>query len=585
MASRTNIAIGGAFVAAIAAVLALIPRGDDGGTAKNEDRGRAPATMAADDDDARAEPDGGPVAGDDEISVLSLVGEMADLDHLARLPRAPFAARQASSYDRRSRRPDDGDAWFANDDFATNAAPNLVRVETDPASGSRRYVLLDATGPGAIVRMWTAAPAGTLRIYIDDDPRPALEAPMGELLAGKRDPFVAPFGQVTAMGHSLYFPFPFRKRCLVVVDSIDSIDPFSGRTVDKLYYQIGYRQYLPAAATHVRPFSMAEVTRAQPAMARAAAALTRGRPIGHPSPARASVAIARALVDAGHPSVTTVSAPASLAPGGGGGGVITTLLLSTPERDPERLRATTLSIAFDGAETVRAPLVDFFGTGPGWNAYASLPMTVAADGALACRFRMPFRSRAVVTIAHEAAADAGLAPAAPVEVSGAVTVDARPFTDDTLLFHARFRGPERLPTRPLRDWHLATLDGSGQQVGTVLAVENPPGAAWWGEGDEKIFVDGEDFPSLFGTGTEDYFGFAWSSTETFAHPYHAQTLAPGGGFAGWFSMNRFLILDPVPFASRLRFDLELWHWSDTHVLMSGLLYWYARPGATDDFVH
>jgi hypothetical protein len=46
----------------------------------------------------------------------------------------------------------------------------------------------------------------------------------------------------------------------------------------------------------------------------------------------------------------------------------------------------------------------------------------------------------------------------------------------------------------------------------------------------------------------------------------------------------FLILDPVPFGSRLRFDLELWHWSDTNVLMSGLLYWYARPGTTDDFM-
>ena len=103
---------------------------------------------------------------------------MADLDHLARLPSVPFVAKQASSYDRRSRRPQDGDSWFANDDFATDAAPNLVRVETT-AAGARRAVLLDAQGPGAVVRLWTATPAGTLRMFIDDDPRPALEAPMG----------------------------------------------------------------------------------------------------------------------------------------------------------------------------------------------------------------------------------------------------------------------------------------------------------------------------------------------------------------------------------------------------------------------
>jgi hypothetical protein len=116
----------------------------------------------------------------------------------------------------------------------------------------------------------------------------------------------------------------------------------------------------------------------------------------------------------------------------------------------------------------------------------------------------------------------------------------------------------------------------------VRSVLNPPDTNWWGEGDEKIFVDREAFPSLFGTGTEDYFGYAWSSTERFSHPYHAQTLAPSSGFAGWFSMNRFLVLDPVPFSSQLRFDLELWHWSDTTVEMSALLFWYARPGSHDD---
>jgi hypothetical protein len=122
----------------------------------------------------------------------------------------------------------------------------------------------------------------------------------------------------------------------------------------------------------------------------------------------------------------------------------------------------------------------------------------------------------------------------------------------------------------------------GQQVGTLLGVENPPGVSWWGEGDEKIFVDGEPFPSLFGTGTEDYFGYAWSTSETFAHAYHAQTRAPAGGFAGLYSMNRFLVLDPVPFERSLRFDLEIWHWSDTAIAADAILYWYARPGARDD---
>ncbi len=259
-----------------------------------------------------------------------------------------------------------------------------------------------------------------------------------------------------------------------------------------------------------------------------------------------------------------------------GGGQIAELRLSTPERAAEKLAATTLSIAFDGNETVRAPLLAFFGTGRGWSVFRSLPFTVSEDGTLTCRFAMPFAKRAVITVTH---AGPGLT------LAGRVTIDAVPFGADTLVFHAGWHPREVLGTRPFRDWHIGTIEGTGHQVGTMLDVENPPSAAWWGEGDEKITVDGEAFPSLFGTGTEDYFGFAWSTPEVFAHAYHAQTRAPGigGGFGGFFSMNRFLVVDPIPFARSLRFELELWHWSETSIAADALLYWYARPGGRDDF--
>jgi hypothetical protein len=169
-----------------------------------------------------------------------------------------------------------------------------------------------------------------------------------------------------------------------------------------------------------------------------------------------------------------------------------------------------------------------------------------------------------------------------VTIAGQALVDAVRFGPDALLFHAGWRPREILATRPFRDWHIGTLAGVGHQVGTMLDVENPPSAAWWGEGDEKITVDDEAFPSLFGTGTEDYFGFAWSTPEPFAHAYHAQTRAPEEGFGGLFSMNRFHILDPIPFSRSLRFELEIWHWSETSIAADALLYWYARPGGHDD---
>jgi hypothetical protein len=116
----------------------------------------------------------------------------------------------------------------------------------------------------------------------------------------------------------------------------------------------------------------------------------------------------------------------------------------------------------------------------------------------------------------------------------------------------------------------------------MLNVENPPDVAWWGEGDEKIYVDGEAYPGLFGTGTEDYFGYAWSTPSRFEHAYHAQTVAPGDRFGGLFSMNRFHILDPIPFLHALRFDLEIWHWEDTSIAVDATIYWYARPGGRSD---
>jgi len=107
---------------------------------------------------------------------------------------------------------------------------------------------------------------------------------------------------------------------------------------------------------------------------------------------------------------------------------------------------------------------------------------------------------------------------------------------------------------------------------------------WWGEGDEKIYVDGEAFPSFFGTGSEDYYGYAWSSSELFSHAYHNQSRCDGPRNYGHTSVNRFHNLDDIPFSKRLRFDMENWHAeASTKTARSAVSYWYARPGGTDFF--
>src|SRR5262249_33259812 len=100
----------------------------------------------------------------------------------------------------------------------------------------------------------------------------------------------------------------------------------------------------------------------------------------------------------------------------------------------------------------------------------------------------------------------------------------------------------------------------------------------------KVYVDGERFPGWFGTGTEDYYGYAWSDPTPFQHAYHNQTRCDGPGSRGHTSLNRFHVLDAIPFSKSFKFDMELWHWTpNAQVPYAATSYWYARPGATDDF--
>lgn len=89
-----------------------------------------------------------------------------------------------------------------------------------------------------------------------------------------------------------------------------------------------------------------------------------------------------------------------------------------------------------------------------------------------------------------------------IDIDLAASVGDWQWDEDSMYFHAGWRGQYPVPTRPYSDWNYVTLNGRGVYVGDTLTIMNPV-ERWWGEGDEKIWVDGEDFPSIFGTGTED----------------------------------------------------------------------------------
>jgi hypothetical protein len=486
-----------------------------------------------------------------EIGVRSLLEEMIDLTRLSELPRAPFTAHLASSYDRRSTTPSDPENWFANDDWASVARPNYVRMEEH--AGRHEYVLLDSHQPGALTRIWSAAPAGVLRIYLDDDPVPVIAEPLLLLLSGGGS-IPAPFAYEAARGYNAYFPIPYRKSCKVTVDDLVASDPFNGAPLEKFYYQIDYRSYAADQAPNIRSFLRSDIARVDTTLQRVAAVLAAPERSYAPGPASARVSFERQ----GEDLLATVTRE---------GGMLRELSFRAADTSDAALHSAQLEIDADGERALSVPLGVFFGTSPGVGDFDTLPLSSSTTGALTSRWPMPFAHELRLRVRH-----------AP-QLTGELSVEPYAFGPGSLHFYARYQPEQRASTQPRRDLELADIRGQGLFVGTVFNLDNPS-EKWWGEGDEKMYVDGESFPSFFGTGTEDYFGYAWCTPEPFARPFHAETRAGGGGFTGHFSVNRFHVLDAIPFSTAFRFDLELWHWQATVVTWSNAVYYYARPGAT-----
>ena len=484
--------------------------------------------------------DGGENAANSFVDLDSLLDEMTALGELARRARNSFRTCTVSSYDRSSTveqaSSDTPTGWFANHDWG-----NYLGIE----GGTGRFVLLDADGPGAIVRIWSATPSGTLRIYIDHQEIPALEAPMTALLSGQIAPFLPPLAGTTAKGGNLEFPLPFRRHV-----KVDWEGPGG-------FYQITYRRYADPS-TEVSSFDLStlEADRLD----------TLRSEMWQPVLQDSHIVIEQAVLSALSPELAIAASS--------GGEEIVALQVHPSLVDPIGLRGSVLSLRFDGQETVRAPLGDFFGAGPGLLPHATLSLESTADGQLTARFVMPFGQSAVVRI-----------DGAPGR-KAAVTLSHRAasFGPSTHYFHAHWTARGPMPVRPYRDLLLADLAGEGAYVGTYLAVGNSS-SEWWGEGDEKVWVDADTFPSLFGTGTEDYFGQAYCSPEIYNHPYRAQSLAAGGFGAakGLFSMFRAHVLDPIRFSKSLKFNLELWHWDeDAQVTFDTVAYFYLAQDGTDN---
>jgi hypothetical protein len=232
-----------------------------------------------------------------------------------------------------------------------------------------------------------------------------------------------------------------------------------------------------------------------------------------------------------------------------GPGVITHIWMTSHSGGVNELDSVSLRIYWDDRKepAVEVPLGEFFAVGQGRPAAVeSLPVQVSPTGALTCYWRMPFAKSARITVTND---NLQRSTGLYWQVDWLQLPELPP---DTPYFYARYR--QEYPAQYGRDYLIADIEGRGKYVGTVLSVTLAQDG-WFGEGDDFFYIDGEEIPSLQGTGSEDYFNDAWGFRERssiwFGQPRWQGWRAGDSGIA-----YRWHVLDPVGFQKSLKVTIE-----------------------------
>lgn len=245
-------------------------------------------------------------------------------------------------------------------------------------------------------------------------------------------------------------------------------------------------------------------------------------------------------------------------------------------------RFSILRIYWDDSElpSIECPVGDFFACG--WNKYAqvsSLPVCVNPGSAFNCYWEMPFRKKCRITMTNIGSET--------MKLYYQINYTLTDVLDDVAYFHAQFRRTNPLPYKDVYTI-VDGVEGWGQYVGTYMAwgVNN---TGWWGEGEVKFYMDGDtEFPTICGTGTEDYFcgsyNFDVDGYREFTTPYAGlpQVIRSDGVYQSQqrFGMYRWHIMDPIRFDQNLRITIQALGWrSGGRYLplqddISSVAYWY-----------
>ena len=253
--------------------------------------------------------------------------------------------------------------------------------------------------------------------------------------------------------------------------------------------------------------------------------------------------------------------------------------------DAKAGRLLILRIYFDGCEhpAVEAPLSDFFASADylEYRQLSSLAICVNPKRGLNCYFEMPYFKSFRMELENIGVA--------PCKVFYQVDCEEKEISPDSLYFHAQFR---RVNPLPYKEPYviLDNVRGNGHYVGTYMhwGVKSN---GWWGEGEIKFYIDGDsEFPSICGTGTEDYFCGAYNfdvdgKYVEYTTPYSglSKVRATDGIYKAqrYFNLYRWHIVDPIYFKENLRVTIQALGWRSENRYMplqddiSSVAYWYS----------
>lgn len=495
-----------------------------------------------------------PVEGqNNEINLTSLLNEMVDREQITRFPETGYNCLQASSYNRESVSPEKP-GWFADSD-------GIGFIRTEVNNGQKEWVIMEDEGPGVITKIWAVCfyyglkdtTGANIKFYLDGSEEPVISTNFFKLVKGQ-DFVKPPFADKSTRAGNLYFPIPYAKSCKITMDN-------------KSFYNIvNYRKY--PEETEIKSFSMEEFEQLAQLCSGVANKLN-----SLPDSKGKSIQKSQSLQKN---EILKIDLPK-------GNGAVKQLEIKVQKTNnlPQALRSTVLIGEFDKKQTVWTPLGDFFNNVGKVQPYDMWERSVKEDGTMVCRWMMPYENSGTISILN-LWNDA-------VEVSVEVITDEYLWSENSMHFYASWRMDEPTPTFPLFDWNFLSAEGAGVVVGDQWTVLNPR-EGWWGEGDEKIYVDDDferNFPSHFGTGTEDYYGWAGGIVPTpadqFSKPFLGNIIVGHPRSMGYNVCTRTRVLDAIPFQKKIKFDVESscgtrqqWHF----LQYSQTTFWYGIPGVS-----